>query len=459
MGARRLACSIFFLIATVPATATAVSAGAPPGPLAFIMECSGPGPNGSAAPGQTDNCGIYLHDGVLAAGSVIRVTVTAPSFTNLACQPGVRTNNICTFTTSLSMSGHGVIGGELIDFNAPGTVTASLQCVSQGCGQAMFAVIGPGATVTQGIRPRIFPMAPYAYDVCTGPNPDGTVSETQVDTCNVYLAGGGGPFVVGDNLQIARSSPVDIATVVLCAGSSVTAAMAATTANLCDFHFTSSAQGSGMFIGQVQFYIPNTVEPQTPIGQVAFFCSAPPQGQPGFCPDVPVTIDVRGPGATVIDEIPPTFTFVPADMTVDATGPTDTVVTFPSPTAVDNAHGTVAISCSPASGAMFTVGPNAVTCTATDSSGNSSTATFNVVVQNTFDSLCGVTKADVTKEGIAHSLCVKLEGAADAFAQGDSAAVDGKLGAYVNEVDAQNGNALTAQQAQDLEGLAALLMV
>ena len=70
-----------------------------------------------------------------------------------------------------------------------------------------------------------------------------------------------------------------------------------------------------------------------------------------------------------------------------------------------------------------------------------------------------MTKADVTKEGIAHSLCVKLEGAADAFAQGDSAAVDGKLGAYVNEVDAQNGNALTAQQAQDLEGLAALLMV
>src|SRR5438270_11138682 len=250
MGARRLACSIFFLIATVAATATPVSAGQQPGPLAFIMQCSGPGPNGSAAPGQTDNCGIYLHDGVLAAGSVIQVTVTSPSFTNLTCQPGVRTNNICTFTTSLSMSGHGVIGGELIDFNSPGTVTASLHCVSQGCGQAMFAVIGPGATVTQGIRPRFFPTAPYAYDVCSGPNPDGTVSETQIDTCNIYLTGGGGPLVAGDELAVARSSPVAIATVRSCAGSSVTASMASTTGNLCVFHFTTSAQGAGTFIGQ-----------------------------------------------------------------------------------------------------------------------------------------------------------------------------------------------------------------
>ena len=73
--------------------------------------------------------------------------------------------------------------------------------------------------------------------------------------------------------------------------------------------------------------------------------------------------------------------------------------------------------------------------------------------------LSRVARIDVAKEGIAHSLCVKLQGAADAMETGDSAAVDGKLGAFGNEVDAQSGKALTAQQAQDLEGLAALLMV
>jgi hypothetical protein len=94
---------------------------------------------------------------------------------------------------------------------------------------------------------------------------------------------------------------------------------------------------------------------------------------------------------------------------------------------------------------MFTVGTTVVTCTATDMSGNVATATFNVTAQNTPESLCRVTELDVTKEGVAHSLCVKLE-------QGD-------FGAYINEVEAQGGKSLTDQQALDLEGLAQLLMV
>ena len=99
-----------------------------------------------------------------------------------------------------------------------------------------------------------------------------------------------------------------------------------------------------------------------------------------------------------------------------------------------------------------------VTCTATDVSGNSATAGFRVTVQNTFDSLCRVTRLEVTNGGVAHSLCVKLEGAADAVASGDTAAATGKLGAYVNEVEAQSGKSLTDQEAQDLEGLGQLLM-
>jgi len=108
---------------------------------------------------------------------------------------------------------------------------------------------------------------------------------------------------------------------------------------------------------------------------------------------------------------------------------------------------------------MFVVGTTSVACTATDVSGNSATASFSVTVENTFDNLCRVTGLEVSNGGVAHSLCVKLEGARDAAASGDSVSADGKLGAYVNEVEAQSGKALTDQQALDLEGLAQLLML
>ncbi len=69
-----------------------------------------------------------------------------------------------------------------------------------------------------------------------------------------------------------------------------------------------------------------------------------------------------------------------------------------------------------------------------------------------------MTRLEVTNGGVAHSLCVKLEGAADAVSAGDVTFADGKVGAYINEVDAQSGKSMTDQQAQDLEGLAQLLM-
>jgi hypothetical protein len=428
-------------VAMVAASATA-SAGQPPGPLALSMQCSGTGPNGSALPGQTDNCGVYLSGGTLNAGSSVHVTFTSPSFSSLTCQAGVRNSNACNFTLQTSQVGHGVIGGASLVFNAEGTVMAS---AAVNGGPVSMPVTGPGATVTFGIRPRFFPTPPYAYDVCVGPNADGTASETQVDTCSVYLSGGGGQFIAGDHLEIDLNTAAPIATVASCAGSTVTSATVLSTSNGCDFVFTGTAGGAGTRVGTVHYYIPSTTEPSTPIGQVAFYCSAFQQGQPRDCTDMPVTIQVQGPGATVIDEIPPTFTFVPAGITVDATGPIDTVVTYASPTATDNAPGPVTIACSPASGAMFAVGTTVVTCTATDASGNVATATFNVTAQNTPDSLCRVTQLEVTKLGVAHSLCVKLQ--------------HGAFDAFINEVEAQSGKALTDQQAQDLEGLAGLLIV
>lgn len=58
--------------------------------------------------------------------------------------------------------------------------------------------------------------------------------------------------------------------------------------------------------------------------------------------------------------------------------PACTAVSF-SPTASDNCPG-VTVMCSPASGACFPVGTTTVTCTATDTSGNTFTCTFTVTV-------------------------------------------------------------------------------
>ncbi len=60
-------------------------------------------------------------------------------------------------------------------------------------------------------------------------------------------------------------------------------------------------------------------------------------------------------------------------------GQTSTVVNYPPPTVTDNFPGVV-VACSPRSGSTFSAGTTPVTCTATDSGGNSSSCSFIVSV-------------------------------------------------------------------------------
>lgn len=81
---------------------------------------------------------------------------------------------------------------------------------------------------------------------------------------------------------------------------------------------------------------------------------------------------------TVVDREAPVLT-VPADITVTAPfGSASAPVTYTA-TATDNA-GPPTITCVPPSGSLFPGGTTTVSCTATDSSGNTSTGTFNVTV-------------------------------------------------------------------------------
>jgi predicted secreted hydrolase len=78
---------------------------------------------------------------------------------------------------------------------------------------------------------------------------------------------------------------------------------------------------------------------------------------------------------TVRDVTPPVLHLPPNGVGVPNGSPTAVTYTV---TATDNLDGNVPVSCSPPSGSTFAAGNTTVTCTATDSSGNKATGTFNV---------------------------------------------------------------------------------
>jgi hypothetical protein len=84
---------------------------------------------------------------------------------------------------------------------------------------------------------------------------------------------------------------------------------------------------------------------------------------------------------TVVDTTPPALT-LPAPITAEATGPAGATVTF-SASASDLVDGTVAVICVPASGSTFALGSSTVSCSASDNSDNTASASFTVTVQDT----------------------------------------------------------------------------
>ena len=125
---------------------------------------------------------------------------------------------------------------------------------------------------------------------------------------------------------------------------------------------------------------------------------------------------------TVTDTTAPVVT-PPADVTVEATGPSGAVATFADATAADIVDGPLPASCDHSSGDTFPVGVTTVTCNATDAHGNTGSASFTVTVTDT--TAPAVTPpADVTVEATSGA------GAVVTFADATAAdIVDGPLAA------------------------------
>jgi hypothetical protein len=80
------------------------------------------------------------------------------------------------------------------------------------------------------------------------------------------------------------------------------------------------------------------------------------------------------------DSTAPSLDGVPADFSVTTGNPAGRTVIYTLPTAADAVDPSPSVACSPASGSFFAVGPTTVTCTATDASGHSTSASFVVTV-------------------------------------------------------------------------------
>jgi hypothetical protein len=86
---------------------------------------------------------------------------------------------------------------------------------------------------------------------------------------------------------------------------------------------------------------------------------------------------------TVHDTTPPQWDDISDDLVAEATSSAGAIVTYTAPTATDLVDGPVAATCLPASAATFPLGDTIVTCDASDTHGNSASATFKVTVRDT----------------------------------------------------------------------------
>ncbi len=124
---------------------------------------------------------------------------------------------------------------------------------------------------------------------------------------------------------------------------------------------------------------------------------------------------------TVVDTTPPVVT-VPTDITTAATSPAGAVVAF-SASATDLVDGAISPVCLPASGSLFPVGTTQVTCTATDTAGNTGSASFDVTVSPYVDDVDPIVTVptDITTEATGPS------GAVVTFSASAIDNVDGSL--------------------------------
>lgn len=147
------------------------------------------------------------------------------------------------------------------------------------------------------------------------------------------------------------------------------------------------------------------------------------------------------------DTMPPTIS-VPSNTVLNATSPAGAIFSFTA-TATDSLDPNPVIACILPSGSTFPIGTTVVTCSATDASGNSSTASFQVTVKGAaqqISDLAAYVASLNLPSGLTNSLESKLNSALQDPMPGSCA----DLSDFVNQVSAQSGKAIPQSQAATL---------
>jgi hypothetical protein len=162
---------------------------------------------------------------------------------------------------------------------------------------------------------------------------------------------------------------------------------------------------------------------------------------------------------TVVDQ-QLSFANVPSTITEDATSPAGATVAYAAPTAFEGSEvENIPVTCVPASGSVFAINPprnfTTVTCTATDTEGSTSTATFLVHVRGAAEQITNLIVVVDSIPGGKQSFEDQLDNALTDVNAGNisSACVD--LSDFINHVRAQSGKQLTVGQANQLISAAA----
>lgn len=202
--------------------------------------------------------------------------------------------------------------------------------------------------------------------------------------------------------------------------------------------------------GSVPVSCDHTSGASYPIGTTTVVCTATNSG--GKTATSSFTIQVQ-------DTVPPVIT-VPPDITSLPTSKNGASVTF-TVTASDIVDGTVSVTCNPASGSTFVFDTTTVTCSATDSHGNTGTASFHVTVLTplqSIQSLMALKDSFNLDKGMSTSLGAKLNAAYQSLNSGNLSDAKSQLNAFINELDAQSGKKLTTAQANELKALAQIII-
>lgn len=149
------------------------------------------------------------------------------------------------------------------------------------------------------------------------------------------------------------------------------------------------------------------------------------------------------PATLVVQDVTPPVLSLPANQTVEATGPGGATVSF-SASALDNVDGAVPVVLTPASGSTFPLGTTTVTASATDAAGNQATGAFTVTVVDTTAPLFASLTASVTQLWPANHKMVSVTLTGTATDAASAPVTFSILSALSNEPDNGTGDGDTA---------------